>query len=368
MTAKKKQDIPVDENGLVPFKAIVSRYQQLGRDTTSHANQKVIPSRVTREEISDWWDDPTCCDIEGVDTPNAPIYSVPISIKGRKRKALGKIAIIAPKKEANRIRTIMAEHFTEDELERLADGCSLVISTVPHLNDCTGFFLRKQDGIPVPEIVFEEGTEAEHIVHEFVHALRVEDKRTSFPTKNGKLVSGYDKLPKKVRKAIESKEEKETVVETIARTEPGPTESGYYGRIPGVDSRAAYLQDQLIVSRSRALKGKAAIKAAEQSYDRTTISRAIISANTKKKRGRRCSAKGTAGSPSIRRRTPRAHHPRPGTSTSISAQPGSSSTATRGRSTPAVSRWEGTGTGGGWRIARIMWNCTAKPRRCRRSR
>ena len=369
MTAKrKKQDIPVDEDGLVPFKAIVCRYQQVGRDNTSHANQKVLPSRVTRDEIADWWDDPTCCDIEGVDTPDAPIYSVPISIKGRKRRALGKIAVIAPTKEANRIRRTMAEHFTEDELELLADGCSLVISTVPHLDDCTGYYLRKQNGIPVPEIVLEEGSSVGDAVHEFIHALRVEDGRTSYPTKDGELIPGYDRLPKKVRKAIESREEKETVVETVARTTPDPIESGYYGRIPGADSRAAYLQDQLIVSGSRALKGKAAIRAAEKNYDRTTISRAIICANAKKRGRNRCSGGGTAGSPSTRRRIPRAHRPRSGTSTSTSARPGYSSTATRGRSTPVASRWEGTFSGAIWRTRWITWSCTARRQRCPRSR
>ncbi len=311
MTAKKRQDIPVDEDGKVPLKALACRFQQVGsRKDASNLHSKVLPQRVTPEEVADWWDDPSSCDIQGVDTPNAPIYSVPISIKGRKRKALSKIAVISSKKEANRIRKIMAEHFTETELEQLASGCSLVISTVPHLRDCTGFYLRKQDGIPVPEIVFEEGTTEDGIVHEIVHALRVKQGRTAFPTnRNGKLISGYEKLPKEKRRAIESKEEKETVVETVARTKPDPCESGYYGRVPGVDSRAAYVQDQMIVSRSRALKGQAAIRAAEKNYDRTTISRAVISGNLKK-RGRRCSVnRRCAASPSIPKRTRPAHRP-----------------------------------------------------------
>lgn len=370
MTAKKRQDIPVDKDGMVPLKALASRFQQVGsRKDSSNLHAKVLPQRVTPEEVADWWDDPSSCDIQGIDTPNAPIYSVPVSIKGRKRKALGKIAVISSKKEANRIRRIMAEHYTESELEELASGCSLVISTVPHLRDCTGFYLRKQDGIPVPEIVFEEGTTEDGIVHEITHALRAKQGRSAFPTdKNGKLISGYDKLPKKKRQAIESKEEKETVVETVARTKPDPCESGYYGRVPGVDSRAAYIQDQLIVSRSRALKGQAAIKAAEQNYDRTTISRAVISGNLKKKR-RRCSGRSrNAMSRSMPRKTPREHHPPSGTSTSTSGRPGFSTTAMPRRSTLNVSRWAGTGIGAIWWIAWITSSSIARRPKCRRSR
>ena len=70
----------------------------------------------------------------------------------------------------------------------------------------------------------------------------------------------------------------------MARTKIDPVESGYYERVPGQSSRAAYLHDQETVSGSRALKGKAAIRAAERNYDRTSISRAILSSNRKGKR------------------------------------------------------------------------------------
>lgn len=277
--------IPVGKDGRVPAKALAARYQEIGRRSDSGSRSaKVIRRNPTPDEVRQWWDDPSSYDIEGIDTPYAPIYSVPGTIRGRKRKALARIAVVSPRKEADRIRRIMAQHFTADELELLAEGRSMVISTVPRLDDCTGYYVRAQKGVPVPEIVLEEGTTADGIVHELVHALRAKDGRTAFPTQGGELSSSYQSMPSKRRSAIQSREEKETVLETVARTVPDRCESGYYSRIPGEDPRKAYLKDQKTVSGSKALKGRAAIEAAERSYDRSTISRAVISGNAKRRR------------------------------------------------------------------------------------
>lgn len=281
----RRKDIPVDGDGFVPFDAIVQRYHQVGHLKDSDSTEPVVlPSRLTPEQISEWWDDPSVCDIEGVDTEYSDIYSVPLSIRGRKRRALKRIAVLADRKESDRIKKILAKSFTAKELEEMASGESLMVSTKPHLSDCTGFYLRKQESVPVPQIVLEVGTTDDGIVHEAVHHLRVKEGRTAFPTVKGTLNPSYHRLPKSEKSAIIGREEKETVAETVARTEVDPVESGYYERIPGVSSRSAYLRDQQIISGSRALKGMAAVKAAQENYDRTSISRAIISGNRKARR------------------------------------------------------------------------------------
>lgn len=101
---------------------------------------------------------------------------------------------------------------------------------------------------------------------------------------NGVLDPAYRRLPKDERDRIVGREERETVAETVARTRIDPVESGYYDRIPGQSSRAAYLHDQEVISGSKALKGRAAVKAAERNYERTSISRAIMSSNRKGRR------------------------------------------------------------------------------------
>lgn len=280
---KGKDGIPTGDDGFVPFDALVSRYHEVGvfgdSDTT---DPRVLPSKVTPEQVADWWNDPSVCDIEGIDTADSAIYSVPFSVRGRKRKALKRIAFIGDRKESDRVKRILADSFTANELELMASGSSVVITSEPHLRDCTGYYLRRQDGVSVPKIVFEHGATADGIVHEAVHHLRVKDGRTAFPTKNGVLDSGYRGLPRTEKDRVVRREESETVAETVARTKVDPMESGYYERIPGMTSRSAYLYDQEVISGSRALKGKAAIRAAQRNYDRTTISRAIISGNRKK--------------------------------------------------------------------------------------
>lgn len=280
---RKASDIPVGEGGYVPFDALVARYHEVGDFADSRRSaSKVLPNKLTPEQASEWWNDPSVCDIEGIDTKGSEIYSVPLSIRGRKRRALGKVAFIGDRKESDRVKKILADSFTADELELMTSGSSLILSSRPQLDGCTGYYLRQQDGVRVPEIVLEEGTTPDGIVHEAVHHLRVKDGRTSFPTRNGVLRKSYSRKSRRERDSIVNREESETVAETIARTSTDPTESGYYERIPGLSSRSAYLHDQEVISGSKALKGKAAIKAAQRNYDRTTISRAIISGNRKK--------------------------------------------------------------------------------------
>ncbi len=284
MFGRRRKGIPVDKNGYVPVKEIVRRYQEKGNAIDSDTTDAlVLPQRLTPREIEEWWNDPSICDIQGIDTKGSEIYSVPLSIRGKKRKALSRIAVIADKKEADRIRKILADSFTAEELERMSLGRSLIVSVTDSMRECTGYYLRRQHGIEVPEIVLEYGTTADGIVHEAVHHLRVVDGRTAFPTREGVLSPSYVKMSKKEKDRIVKKEESQTVAETVARTTIDRTESGYYSHIPGEDSRSAYLRDQQVISGSKALKGKAAIKAAQKNYDRSTISRAIISSNRRKK-------------------------------------------------------------------------------------
>ena len=277
--------IPVGKDGKVPFKAIVRRFHEVGsrRDADS-TDSVVLPRELTPSQIREWWDDPSVCDIEGVDTEDSDIYSVPISIRGKKRAALSKIAVLADRKESARIKKVLADSFTADELELMASGIPLMVSSEEHLRDCTGFYLRRQEGCSGPQLVLENGTTPDGIVHEAVPHLRAVDGRTSFPTRDGILDPEYRRLPKSRKDSIVSREEKETVAETVARTRTDPVESGYYGHVPGYSSRGAYLHDQDVLSKSKALKGKAAIRAVEENYERTSISRAIISANRRKKR------------------------------------------------------------------------------------
>ncbi|MBR4504217.1 MAG: hypothetical protein IKP20_04520 [Candidatus Methanomethylophilaceae archaeon] len=283
--AMARRDIPSDGDGYVPRLALIERLHEAGRpEDLSERSRRRLPGRLTPEEAAEWWDDPSSCDIEGVDDGRSPAYLVPFGVMGRKRKALSRIAVVADRKEAARIKRVLADSFTAGELESMAEWPSLVVSTEPSMGGCTGYYLRRQEGVPVPKIVLEEGTTPDGIVHEAVHHLRVAQARSAFPTTGKVMESGYARLPKKARDEIVRREETETVAETVARTKPDPVESGYYSSIPGADPRSAYMRDQMVISGSKALKGEAAVRAARESYDRTSISRAIISSNRRRSR------------------------------------------------------------------------------------
>lgn len=75
---------------------------------------KILPRRFTPEQVSEWWDNPSVCDIVGIDTRDSEVYYVPLSIRGRKRRALGKVAFIGDRRESDRVKRILADSFTAD--------------------------------------------------------------------------------------------------------------------------------------------------------------------------------------------------------------------------------------------------------------
>lgn len=269
--------IPVDAEGMVPREAIIERYQLIGsRDDLRSDDCMILPDRCTPEQIKRWWVDPESCDISGIDTRNPAIYSVPSDIKGKKRTALSKIAIVADRREADRIRHILAESFTAEELEHMSCNGSLIISTTQYSEGCTGYYLCKQDGVLVPRIIYETGTSADGIVHEAVHHLRAVEGR-SRATSPG-MISGpmYNTAPRRAKKKLIQEEEAMTVVETLVRTPEDITQSGYYDNVPDKTPREAYLEDRQILTGGKRYKGSAARKAIEQNYSRTNIARSLI--------------------------------------------------------------------------------------------
>ena len=106
---RRPKGIPVGKDGYVPEREIVRRYQEVGDFSDSNTDDPVIlPRKLTPQEIEQWWEDPSVCDIEGIDTKDSDIYSVPLSIRGRKRKALKRIAVLSDRKESDRIKKILA--------------------------------------------------------------------------------------------------------------------------------------------------------------------------------------------------------------------------------------------------------------------
>ncbi len=283
---RQTYEIPVDRNGFVPAWALIARFQEVGdrRDRLSTSKLK-HPPQVKPEQIIEWWIDPSSCDIEGIDTRDSPMYSVPFGIRGKKRAALSNVAVVSDKEESDRIKKVLADSFTADELLEMTSGGSFYVKVVPHLKDCTGFYLRRQDGVAIPSITLEYGTTPDGIVHEVVHHLKAIEGRSAFPMdKNGALDPSFHRRSREEKDCMIKREERETVLETVARTRIDKIPSGYYDTIPGKDGDEAYMHDQLLVSGGKIVKGKRAKQACEKYYYKTDICDALIANSTKRKK------------------------------------------------------------------------------------
>ena len=117
---RKTYEIPVDQDGFVPMLALIERFQEVGDIRRDRRDLKpLLAAKVRPEDVIEWWADPKVCDIPGIDTPDAPVYSVPKSILGRKRRALECVAVISDRDEADRIKKILARSFSAEELETI---------------------------------------------------------------------------------------------------------------------------------------------------------------------------------------------------------------------------------------------------------
>ncbi len=218
------------------------------------------------------------------------------SVQGQgMREVQRRFAVISTEpEEAARIRRILSESFTVEELRQMTNVGAFIIRTVPDMGDATGCYLRKQDGIEIPLILIENNTTPDGIVHEVVHHARAVDQtregvlKTTIPTTSD---GRFDRLKmvlkgrKRAEELIEE-EERQTVAETVVRTKTDHNQSGYYDNVPGrTDPRTAYVDDRRILTGTPAdvperyiprLKGESAKRAVEKGYSYTNIARTEI--------------------------------------------------------------------------------------------
>lgn len=295
-------EIPYDDEGHVPMFAIAQRFQEAG-DFDNDVNRGGVPVRhgpFTPEDIVDWWIDPSVCDIAGIDDEESAAYDVS-SLPPEQQMVQRRIAVLASKEEADRIRRIMAESFTPQEIEAMSRHGSFIIHTIPDGGDATGCYWRKQNGVEIPIIAVEEGCTPDGIVHEMVHHSRAVDPtrsgilRTMYPTdEDGALDEELVRCigPEELASILEM-EERLTVAETDVRTKLDPSQSGYYDGVRGKEPRDAYRQDRRILTDTPPevpdqaiprLTGRQARQAILRNYAYSNIAEAqILSRNVRKR-------------------------------------------------------------------------------------
>ena len=287
--------IPVGEDGYVPEKALIDRFQQwsdqrdtlqLGGEISSadlrrdprkanrgwkdytHRAEHVLPNKLTPEQAAKWWHDPGSCDIEDIDVAGKPKRNIlGLGNKAQKR-AQARIPVTATKLEESAVRRNLVQSFTNDELTRLGKA-RVKIHVYPRTHTAVGTYESGRNLVTVDR---KHSIPQTTITHEVVHALRDKDK-----SRHGILK----------RSKIPGIEESLTVAEQQARTDM-PGLSGYYWDCKVYDQkskrwrkptdkeaiRMAEEDHKLFTEgRGKGLRGAAAMESVSRNWSRSHIAR-----------------------------------------------------------------------------------------------
>jgi len=200
---------------------------------------------------------------------------------------MGKIEIFGPEDDAARIIRVIGEAFTEEELMIMCRRDGVKVFVKGGKNDAPGKYIYKQEGVPIPTVKVAPDSRDDTVVHEFVHHLRAADEgrkgitRTPFPMNEEREILSGGIIEKYTYDAL-NVEESATVAETTARRRSVGGRSGYFSQIEGISSHHAYIHDRLLLTGSKEeetskdLRGKEAVDAVSELFDRTKISEARI--------------------------------------------------------------------------------------------
>lgn len=248
--------IPVDKKGKVPTVALFERfldYRSGSRDLTernpaldlryeAQTLHEIPPGGFTPEEVvkCGWWMYPNESDIKGIDDPSVVSLGTFDELPASAMTVASKIAILGPEDERKRVKKVLTENFTAKELKKAVEDDGIVITVAPAGEGASGWYMGKQRGVKIPQIVVDPGASEDTITHEFVHHLRrVDDSRGGiarcpFPlTEEKALGDGYMALSKQQQGALNNWEEAATVAEATVRTrQPEPRPTGYYVHMP----------------------------------------------------------------------------------------------------------------------------------------
>lgn len=292
-------DIPVGRDGYIPeselirhFDSVMKRRQaeydmrrmeaalsgkrmpdiNLAKRDYDSTSDTVIPLRCTPEQVAAWWNDPTCCDVQDIDTAGTPKVNIPLGMTPEQKRDRGRIKVVATPSEEQKFRRELVMTYSPEDIRKFA-ASHPTVAVKPTGVGYTGRYIPSRDRI---ELDRNDGLNQGTIAHEGGHLLRRTDPdRSSILTKSNKI-SGI--------------EESCTVAEQMARSDK-PDYTGYYMSVAVYDekkhvwrkptrsqARRMAEEDHMLFTcgRGKGLKGDEALKSVERNWEKSHISRMFI--------------------------------------------------------------------------------------------
>ncbi|MFT0899498.1 hypothetical protein [Candidatus Methanoprimaticola sp. MG2] len=239
-------------------------------DSTSDT---VIPLQCTPEQVAVWWKDPTCCDVQDIDTAGPPKTNIPRDMTLEQRRSQGRIKVVATPSEEAKLRRELVMTYTPEDLRRIAET-NPTIAVKPTGVAYSGRYVPSRTRI---EFDRKDGFDQTTIAHEAGHLLRDRD-----PHRDDVITTRNPEI---------GIEESCTVAEQMARSDK-PDYTGYYMSVAVYDERkhvwrkatrsearrmAEEDHDLFTYGRGKGLKGDEALRSVEQNWAKSHIARLFTS-------------------------------------------------------------------------------------------
>ena len=229
----------------------------------------VIPLKCTPEQVAMWWHDPTCCDVQDIDTSGPPKVNIPSGMTPEQKRDQGRIKVIATPSEEAKFRRELVATYSSEDIRKFA-ATSPTVAIKPTAVGNSGRYIPISNRI---ELDRRDGLNQGTIAHEGGHHLRHTDPdRRDVMTKANPIIGI---------------EESCTVAEQMARSDK-PDYTGYYMDVAVYDHQKHHWRKPTIsearrmaeedhalftYGRGKGLKGDDALESVRRNWTSSHISR-----------------------------------------------------------------------------------------------
>lgn len=275
-------DVPVGKDGYVPEDWLVGVANRVGSPVNDYDREASVqlPTKVTPRQAAAWVQNINDVDVDNIDIKGTPQIHTG-SRTGERKRIHEKIKVYGTTTEEKKVRGLIDDSFTTDDLEKVTKKGDLEVVMRPEKDGVLGH----TDQVSYVAYDRTKGTTNGVVVHEMVHYLRMNDLDRKGITK---AVRSNPKLKGVSEKEKLNIEESCTVAESAARSKGSVQGSGYYWQVPVIDKKTGRWrsptnaeairmakEDRHLFTNGtdRALSSKAAIESVNKNWAKSNIAR-----------------------------------------------------------------------------------------------